>query len=171
MNMLTGWRCKLIYTAFDEVDQFSTDCVQKYEQALLSARREGIKIRALLLCNPHNPLGKCYPFETLKELFMFCHRYSIHLISDEIYALSVFNVEGSKRTPFTSVLSIDPTGLLRTDQIHVQYGMSKVRPIHWEEIKAHSLRISVQLAWDWDAWSLKIRRWPRLPEQLGKAIL
>ena len=129
-NMLTGRRCKLVYTAFDKVDQFSTNCVEKYEQALLSARKEGIKIRALLLCNPHNPLGKCYPVETLKDLFKFCHRYSIHLISDEIYALSVFDVEGPKRTPFTSVLSIDPTGLLRTDQIHVQYGMSKVRPIN-----------------------------------------
>jgi 1-aminocyclopropane-1-carboxylate synthase len=96
---------------------------------LLAAQKEGIKIRALLLCNPHNPLGKCYPVETLKALFMFCHRYSVHLISDEIYALSVFDVQGSKRTPFTSVLSIDPTGLLRTDQIHVQYGMSKVGSI------------------------------------------
>jgi len=47
------------------------------------------------------------------------------LISDEIYGLSVFDVEGAKRTPFTSVLSIDPTGILRTDLIHVLYGMSK----------------------------------------------
>lgn len=55
-----------------------------------------------------------------------CDKYNIHLISDEVYGLSVFEVEGSMRTPFTSVLSIDPTSLLRTDQIHVLYGLSKV---------------------------------------------
>jgi 1-aminocyclopropane-1-carboxylate synthase len=108
------------------MDQFSVDAVAKYEEALLQAQENGIKVRALLLCNPHNPLGKCYPVETLKEMFGFCQKYNIHLISDEIYALSVFEVEGAKRTPFTSVLSIDPTGLLRIDQIHVLYGMSKV---------------------------------------------
>lgn len=100
--------------------------MRHYEEALLQAQKEGFKIRALLLCNPHNPLGKCYPVDTLKGLFELCNKYSIHLVSDEIYGLSVFDVEGEKRTPFTSVLSINPTGLLRTDQIHVLYGMSKV---------------------------------------------
>ena len=119
-------RCQLVYTSFDDVDQFSPEAMGKYEEALIKAQKNGIKVRALLLCNPHNPLGKCYPLETLKAAFGFCQKYNIHLISDEIYALSVFEVDGEKRTPFTSVLSIDPTGLLRTDQIHVLYGMSKV---------------------------------------------
>ena len=92
----------------------------------MAAAEEGIKIRALLICNPHNPLGKCYPEVTLKALFKLCDQYGIHLISDEIYGLSVFDVEGEDRTPFTSVLSVDPTGLLKTDQLHVLYGMSKV---------------------------------------------
>jgi aspartate/methionine/tyrosine aminotransferase len=100
--------------------------VEKYEQALLAAQKEGTTVRALLICNPHNPLGQCYSVETLKALFQFCHKYEIHLISDEIYALSVFETEGDNRTFFTSVLSIDPTGVLRTDQVHVLYGMSKV---------------------------------------------
>lgn len=100
--------------------------MSKYEDAIIKATKNGVKIRALLLCNPHNPLGKCYTVDSLKTYFALCNKYNIHLISDEIYGLSVFDVEGPKRTPFTSVLSIDPTGLLRTDQIHVLYGMSKV---------------------------------------------
>ncbi|KAG0645986.1 putative aminotransferase sirI [Hyphodiscus hymeniophilus] len=106
-------------------DQFGADAVSSYEEAILKASKNGVKIRAMLLCNPHNPLGKCYTVDALRAFFALCNKYNIHLISDEIYALSVFDVDGSKRTPFTSVLSIDPTGLLRTDQVHVLYGMSK----------------------------------------------
>jgi len=109
------------------VDQFSVDAVGKYGDALLKAEREGIKVKALLICNPHNPLGKCYSVETLKALFKLCHKHKIHLISDEVYALSVFDVAGSNIAPFTSVLSINPTGLIATDRIHVLYSMSKVR--------------------------------------------
>jgi xeroderma pigmentosum group C-complementing protein len=124
--MLTQSRCQLVYVAFDDVDQFSVDCVEKYETALVEAQEAGIKIRALLICNPHNPLGICYPKETLEALYRFCEKYNLHLVSDEIYALSVFEVEGLKRTPFTSVLALDSRDLVRTDQIHVLYGMSKV---------------------------------------------
>ena len=119
-------RCQLVYASFGEVDQFSLDAVGEYEKAILRATNDGIKIKALLLCNPHNPLGRCYTADALKACMALCNKYGIHLISDEIYALSVFEIEGSTRTPFTSVLSIDPRGLLRTDQVHVLYGMSKV---------------------------------------------
>ena len=30
-----------------------------------SSAREGVPIKALLLCNPHNPIPQCYPLETL----------------------------------------------------------------------------------------------------------
>ncbi|KAJ5223158.1 uncharacterized protein N7469_009398 [Penicillium citrinum] len=33
---------------------------------------------------PHNPLGRCYPPETLKEFAAFCGENDLHLISDEI---------------------------------------------------------------------------------------
>lgn len=124
-DLMTKSRCKLVYASFGNVDQFSIDAVKVYEDHILQAEKEGTKIRALLICNPHNPLGKCYSVDTLKALFKLCDRFKIHLISDEVYGLSVFEVEGEKRTPFTSVLSIDPTGILRTDQLHVLYGMSK----------------------------------------------
>jgi aspartate/methionine/tyrosine aminotransferase len=128
-------RCQIIYTSFGDIDQFSIDAVAKYEESVIQAAKDGIKIRALLLCNPHNPLGKCYTLDALKAYFVLCQKYNIHLISDEIYALSVFEVEGLESTPFTSVLSIDPTGLLRTDQIHVLYGMSKVAPSHFKQFE------------------------------------
>ena len=127
------FRAQLVYASFGEGgDQFSPSCIQAYETALSSAQKSGVKVRALLLCNPHNPLGKCYPVETLKELMLFCAKHDLHLISDEIYALSVFEVDGSpERTGFTSILSLDPDeGGLGTQRIHVMYGMSKVSSPH-----------------------------------------
>ncbi|KAL3418220.1 ACC synthase [Phlyctema vagabunda] len=114
--------CKLVYAPFEGVDQFSSGSAVNYEKALLDASSKGIRVKALIICNPHNPLGSCYTVEALKELFVFCERYQLHLISDEIYALSVFRDIG---TPFTSVLAIDPAGLVSHNRIHVLYGLSK----------------------------------------------
>lgn len=50
----------------------------------------------------------------------------IHLVSDEIYALSVYERDDRPSEAFTSVRSIDCTGIISSDQVHVLYGMSKV---------------------------------------------
>lgn len=116
---------KCVFTAFGDVDQFSPACVVKYEQALQDAENGGTKVRALLLCNPHNPLGKCYPKETIIALMQFCQHHSIHLIADEIYALSIFDIDDPDALPFTSVLSFDTTPYIDTNLLHVLYGFSK----------------------------------------------
>ena len=56
----------------------------------------------------------------------FCQQHGIHLISDEIYGLCVFDTDDPAAIPFTSVLSLDPAGLIDPDYLHVFYGMSKV---------------------------------------------
>lgn len=57
----------------------------------------------------------------------FCQKYSLHLISDEIYALSVWDNPDAPDAPgFTSALSIDTTGLIDPSLVHVLWGMSKV---------------------------------------------
>ncbi|RDW75299.1 hypothetical protein BP6252_06441 [Coleophoma cylindrospora] len=124
-DLVTKSKCELVYTSFPSTDQFSPACVEAYESAYLNALSEGVNVKAVIICNPHNPLGRCYSAEALKALLLFCSKYSLHLISDEIYALCTFEVEGATRTPFTSLLSIDLTGLIRKDFVHVLYGMSK----------------------------------------------
>lgn len=118
--------CELVYTPFNGVDQFSIDSVACYEETFLQARDEnGVPIRALLICNPHNPLGRCYSREIIEALLHFCQKYQIHLISDEVYALSVYGSDNSKHG-FTSALSIDPVPLgVDPALVHVLYGMSK----------------------------------------------
>ena len=48
------------------------------------------------------------------------------MVSDEIYALSVYDTDEDPVTTFTSVLSIDNEDLIDTDRVHVLYGLSKV---------------------------------------------
>lgn len=58
----------------------------------------------------------------------FCDQHKIHLISDEIYALSVYNPDAN-HTAFCSVLSINPSGIIDPNLVHVLYGMSKVKTV------------------------------------------
>jgi aspartate/methionine/tyrosine aminotransferase len=32
----------------------------------VKSTEEGLPIKALLLCNPHNPIPQCYPLETIR---------------------------------------------------------------------------------------------------------
>ncbi|KAF2012800.1 PLP-dependent transferase [Aaosphaeria arxii CBS 175.79] len=104
---------------------FQPDVVDAYEKALLKSNSEGVKIRALLIVNPHNPLGRCYPRETLVALMKFCQKHQIHFISDEVYGLSVFDSGEPDTVPFTSALSINPTDIIDPNLLHVTYAMSK----------------------------------------------
>lgn len=70
--------------------------------------------------------GRCYPESTLRKLMEFCQKNNIHMISDEVYALSVYDT-GFDGPTFTSALSIDPNGLIDKDRLHILYGMSKAR--------------------------------------------
>jgi 1-aminocyclopropane-1-carboxylate synthase len=143
---------KIIYADMDGIDPFGTngDVIEKYETALEKALKIGIKIRAVLIVNPNNPtgtlavasdkrpdyvncqfltqrnLGRCYTKDTLVGLMRFAEKHKIHLISDEVYALSTFDNGSGQSTPFTSVLSIDRTNIISDDRLHVFYGMSKV---------------------------------------------
>ncbi|KAL7893487.1 pyridoxal phosphate-dependent transferase [Trichoderma sp. SZMC 28014] len=119
---------KVVSVPFHDVDPFSTDAVVKYEEALLRAKAEGTKVAGLVLCNPHNPLGRCYPRDTIVGLLKLCEKYQIHFIGDEIYALSVWENTvdaGASFEPFTSCLSIDLAGIIEPSRVHVVYGMSK----------------------------------------------
>ncbi|KAB2579762.1 1-aminocyclopropane-1-carboxylate synthase-like protein 1 [Lasiodiplodia theobromae] len=120
-------KVKTVGVAFGSTDPFSLEAVAKYEEALLRSNNEGVPIKALVLCTPNNPLGcRCYSREVIVELMKLCQKYQIHLVSDEIYALSVWdNPEARDAPPFTSVLSIDTAGIIDPSLVHAMWGMSK----------------------------------------------
>jgi 1-aminocyclopropane-1-carboxylate synthase len=109
-------------------DPSSPETLEAFERDIAQLRAEGKRVRLLILCNPHNPLGFCYPRETLLAYMRFAERHDLHLLSDEIYALSLFdNPNAAATTPFTSVLAIDPLKEAECNpaRIHMAYGMSK----------------------------------------------
>ncbi|KAI9372066.1 pyridoxal phosphate-dependent transferase [Aspergillus egyptiacus] len=109
---------QIVYADTSVDEAFSPACVEKYEKALADAEASGIKIKALLLVNPHNPVGRCYPKETLIEILRFCNQHQLHLISDEIYALDVFDSGNPDAPQFTSVLSLAAPELVDINLVH-----------------------------------------------------
>lgn len=97
---------------------FRLESIDYYEEAL---RNSSTPIKAVLVCNPHNPLGQCYPRETLAALRDFCGRHGLHYISDEVYALSVHRPVPENTRSFVSALEFDQDGT----QVHVIYSLSK----------------------------------------------
>jgi 1-aminocyclopropane-1-carboxylate synthase len=117
--------------SFKGKDQFSTDGVSCYELAIKEALESGTRVRAILLCNPHNPLGRCYSVEALTEYMKLCEKYSIHLILDEVYAASVYATErhsslsDTEESPFKSILAVESKKHINPNYLHLLYGFSK----------------------------------------------
>jgi aspartate/methionine/tyrosine aminotransferase len=122
---LTKGRMKPVFVPFGDEDQFSENSVACYEKTLKEAAEQGTTIKALILCNPHNPLGRCYPPSTLIAIMKFCNQHKIHLLADEIYAQSVYSVSDPQVIPFTSTLSLDWKQHIDPNYFHHVYGMSK----------------------------------------------
>ena len=49
---------RIVYADMDGVDPFASATVEKYQAALDESERNGIRTRALMIVNPHNPLGE-----------------------------------------------------------------------------------------------------------------
>ncbi|XP_025097385.1 probable inactive 1-aminocyclopropane-1-carboxylate synthase-like protein 2 [Pomacea canaliculata] len=92
--------------------------VKSFEIVHALARRQGKKVRGMILINPNNPLGDVYSQSFLIECLHFAFKHGLHVIADEIYALSVFD----ESTKFFSILSLpipDP------QRVHFIWGASK----------------------------------------------
>jgi len=115
-------------TASTVVEESYYPTTASLNAAYASAMEEtGRKPRILLLSHPNNPLGICYPKEVLEECISWARQNQVHLISDEIYAGSVY-----KPSNFHSALTVasDPTnntkGILGIGPyVHFVYALSK----------------------------------------------
>ncbi|KAJ9136510.1 putative Acc synthase [Pleurostoma richardsiae] len=130
MDIPTRNRAVIVPASFQDLqgykgldDVFDPEFNRKaFEQAYDKALAKGITVKAVILIHPHNPLGRPYPVETLKEVARFCSEKKLHLISDEIYANCVFLDKG---LPFVSILAVDLDGIIDPRFVHVTYGASK----------------------------------------------
>jgi gliotoxin/aspirochlorine biosynthesis aminotransferase len=105
-------------------DTFTLALIPALEESFNNSE---VPVKALVLSNPHNPFGLCYPREVLEACLNFCQLRGIHFISDEVYALTSFNnPEIPKPAPFISALKIDATALgCDLSRVHVIWSTSK----------------------------------------------
>ncbi|KAH8829302.1 PLP-dependent transferase [Flagelloscypha sp. PMI_526] len=86
-----------------EVDSLSMDIVPYIQETI----RKNSNVKVLILVNPHNPLAKAYPEETIRAYASIAEEFNLYLITDEVFANEVFPSKYSPNPqPFRSILSL-----------------------------------------------------------------
>ncbi len=87
---------------------------ERLDRAIAEAGRP---IKVLLFTTPNNPLGTVYTANEIREILTWAEGRDLHVVFDEIYALSVFGDRG-----FTSCSSVLPS---LGDHVHIVWAFSK----------------------------------------------
>lgn len=90
-----------------------------FEEAYDRVVKEGKRVRAVLFSSPNNPIGTVYKEEALKNITGFAMDKNIDIISDEIYAQTVFDPEAT----FISTLKLVPAEYRH--RVHVTSSFAK----------------------------------------------
>ncbi len=61
------------------------------------------KVKLLILCSPHNPVGRVWQAAELIELAGVCTEFQVPVVADEIHGDLLFPVTGCKHVPFASL--------------------------------------------------------------------
>ncbi|KAL9646841.1 hypothetical protein ABK040_013702 [Willaertia magna] len=97
--------------------ELTVDLIRKvYDKAV---NEEGKIVKGFFLINPNNPTGDVFDRELVRSMIDFCKEKNIHFISDELYALSIFD----KETEFISAASVMDSD--DKDYVHIIYSFSK----------------------------------------------
>ena len=85
----------------DEEANWGLD-IAELERSFASGAEEGLKIRALAVINPGNPVGNCLSEANMRDIVHFCVDKGIVLLADEVYQANLYNLG----KPFHSFKSI-----------------------------------------------------------------
>ncbi|WOO77223.1 putative aminotransferase aclI [Vanrija pseudolonga] len=130
VNMVARSGTKVISVNCSQEDCLSDRIFDVLEEAKAKAEAAGTPIRVVMLCSPHNPYGQTLDKATIVAYARFAEKHNLHLIADEIYALSVYDNENlPNAAPFISVASLDfekETGApFDKSRVHIVYSVSK----------------------------------------------
>jgi len=75
----------------------------RMDLADLANKAANASTTALVLCNPHNPVGRVWTVEELTEVAAICARHDVFVIADEIHADLILSPHSF--TPFATVAS------------------------------------------------------------------
>lgn len=95
--------------------------LEALETAYKNAESMNMKVKAVLITNPSNPLGISIQRSVLEDILNFVTRKNIHLVSDEIYSGSVFSSH-----EFLSIAEILESRQYKdAERCHIVYSLSK----------------------------------------------
>ena len=80
------------------VDFSGETALRGFEAALQGLQAKHISCAAVLLCNPHNPSGRCYDREAMLAYGRFVEKHDLHLVVDEV---SLRSLPRDAHTPLT----------------------------------------------------------------------
>lgn len=72
-----------------------------FEAKLTACEQEGNPVRLFILCNPHNPVGRVWTEEELRQIGDLCRKHQVLVVSDEIHM--DFIRKGKKHTVFSTL--------------------------------------------------------------------
>ena len=67
----------------------------------LAAKAAQPRNKVLILCNPHNPIGRVWTEEELREVAAICERHDVFIIADEIHGDFIFSPR--RYVPFLTI--------------------------------------------------------------------
>ena len=101
------------------------------EKAYTKCVKNGTQPRLFLICQPVNPTGAIYPYDTMKLMIDWCLEKGLHVISDEIYANSIFPGEtmiSAAHIMFNKLSDEEKKGSSKDylgNFVHIIHGLSK----------------------------------------------
>ena len=93
-----------------------------FEKAYEETAREGKRVRAILFSSPNNPIGIVYKEEAVRGLLDFAMEHDLDVISDEIYAQTVFDPEAN----FVSTMKLVPASYRHRVHVTSSFAMDFV---------------------------------------------
>lgn len=78
-NIIRNNHRTVVTSTLLEKDNYSID-YQDVENKIKSSN-----VKALIFCNPHNPVGRIWSKEEINQLINLCDKYGVYFISDEIH--------------------------------------------------------------------------------------
>ncbi|MDE7154134.1 MAG: pyridoxal phosphate-dependent aminotransferase [Muribaculaceae bacterium] len=91
-------KCRIVESPLKRVDIDGSKFTYSIDFDDLEQKLSDPRNALLLLCNPHNPAGRCWSADELGRIGELCKRHGVTVISDEIHCELV--MPGHRFTPF-----------------------------------------------------------------------
>ena len=80
-----------------------TEGIWRMDLADMEQKLRKEKIHTMIFCSPHNPTGRVWTVDEMKEMLALCRKYDVYVISDEIWSDIILTHSPVRHTPLQSL--------------------------------------------------------------------